>query len=100
LGSDIVKGGCRHLCDRRDIVKKSDQSDAQGIFAFFQNMCSAQVSKAGTLIPARCRAAIRPQWQEVPPTRQLLPPRRSTDFACKPGGEEPLDHQNQSLTRA
>jgi hypothetical protein len=35
LGDYIVKRGCRHLCDRRDIVEKTDQSDAQRVFALF-----------------------------------------------------------------
>ena len=29
---------CCHLCDRRDIVEKSDQSDAQGNLPSFQNL--------------------------------------------------------------
>jgi hypothetical protein len=33
LGHYIVKGGCCDLCNPRDIVEKSDQSDAQGVFA-------------------------------------------------------------------
>jgi hypothetical protein len=53
LGRYVVKGGCRHLCDRRDIIKKSDQSDTQEyphehdarecpLLQFFQPRGSAQ----------------------------------------------------------
>jgi hypothetical protein len=32
-----VKGNCRYLCDGRNIVEKSDQSDAQKVFALFSD---------------------------------------------------------------
>ena len=35
LGCYIVKGSRRDLCDRRDIVEKSKQSDTQKTFAPF-----------------------------------------------------------------
>ena len=37
---DIVKGSCRHLCDRRDIVEKSKESDAQRVFALSSEACA------------------------------------------------------------
>jgi hypothetical protein len=37
LGYYIVKRSCRHLCDGRDIVKKSDQSNAQRIYSLASN---------------------------------------------------------------
>src|SRR5262245_2064457 len=46
LGHYIVKGGCRHLCDRRDIVEKRDQSDAQGFLLSFQNISSGERGEA------------------------------------------------------
>jgi hypothetical protein len=70
VGYHIVKGGGCHLCDRGNIIEKSDQSDAQVVLASFLGACAAREDgEAAKHITARCRATIHPQWQRVPPVR-------------------------------